>query len=181
MATKTDNYAIIALGGKQYRVREELQAQLDGRLLAGPADLGDARSLLRRPGEAAVAGASRPAPCHDRARAGMSEVDEETSLFVQHLRPHGHRELDALPVGSALVLALTVNAAAAFEPALALEEGEVTAVGVGYEDDVAAVAAVAPVGASPRHVLLAPEAERAVAAAAASHLDPGAIVEHALG
>ncbi len=79
-----------------------------------------------------------------------------------------------------LVLALPVTAAAAFEPALALEEREVAAVGIGDEDDVAAIAAVTAVGTALRHVLLAPEAERAVAAAAASHLDAGAIVEHTL-
>jgi hypothetical protein len=110
----------------------------------------------------------------------MSEVDEETSLLVQYLRPYGNHELDGLAVGSTLVLALPVNAASAFESAFTLEEGEVAPVGIGDEDDITAVTAVTAVGAAPRHVLLAPEAERAVAAAAATHLDAGAIVKHAL-
>jgi hypothetical protein len=108
----------------------------------------------------------------------MCEVDEETPFLVQHLRPHGHSELDGVAVGSMLVLALPVDAASALETALALEEGEVAAVGVGDEDDVAAVSAVTTVGAAPRHILFAPEAERAVSATAAPHLDAGTIVEH---
>jgi hypothetical protein len=110
----------------------------------------------------------------------MSEVDQEAPLFVQHLRPDGHFELDRLAVGPMLVLALPVDATSANEPALALEEGEIAAVGIGDEHDIAAIPAVTAVRAAFRHVLLAPEAERAVAATAAAHLDAGAIVEHAL-
>ena len=61
----------------------------------------------------------------------------------------------------------------------ARNDGEVAEIGVGDEHDVAAAAAVAAVGPALRHVLLAPEAQAAVAAAARQHLDAGAIVEHA--
>src|SRR4029078_2149751 len=99
-----------------------------------PAHLGEARSLLRRPGEAAVAGASRPAPRHDRPRPGMSEGDQEAPLFVQHLRADRHFEAARLAVGPMLVLALPVDATSANEPALALEEGEIAAGGIRAED-----------------------------------------------
>jgi hypothetical protein len=71
-----------------------------------------------------------------------------------------------------------MDAAPALEATLALEEGEVAAVGIGDEHDVSAVAAVSPVGPAFGHVLLTPEAQRAVASTAATHLDAGAIVEH---
>jgi hypothetical protein len=73
-----------------------------------------------------------------------------------------------------------MDTAPAFEPPLALEERQVAAIGVGEEDDVTAVSSVTAVRAALRHVLLAPEAERAVAPTAAAHLDAGAIVEHEL-
>ena len=60
----------------------------------------------------------------------------------------------------------------------ARNEGEVAEAGVGDEDDVAAAAAVAAVGPALRHVLLAPEAQASVAAAAGEHLDAGAVVKH---
>ena len=108
----------------------------------------------------------------------MCQVDEQAPFVVEHLRPHGNRHLDGLPVGAVLVLPLSVHAAATLEAALALEEREVAAIRVGNEDDIAAVPPVTAVGPPFRHVLLPPKAERAVPTAAASHLDAGAIVEH---
>jgi hypothetical protein len=64
------------------------------------------------------------------------------------------------------------------EDARAAEEGKVAQVGIGEQQDVAAVAAVAAVRAALGNVLLAPEAERAVPAASAADLDPRPIVEH---
>jgi hypothetical protein len=77
-----------------------------------------------------------------------------------------------------LVLSLAVNASARREPSLALEERKVAQIGVGQQDDVAAVSTVAAVRASLGDVFLPPEAERPVAAAAPAHLDAGAVVEH---
>ena len=68
-------------------------------------------------------------------------------------------------------------AAAGPELRLRAEEGEVAEAVIGLEDDVAAAAPVAAVGPTLRHVLLAPEAQASVAAAARQHLDAGAIVE----
>ena len=80
-------------------------------------------------------------------------------------------------VGAVLAGASPRLAAAGAELRLRPEAGEVAQSRVGSEDDVAAAAAVAAVGTALRHVLLAPEAQAAVAAAARLHLDAGAIVE----
>ena len=77
-----------------------------------------------------------------------------------------------------LVRAPAVTPATAHEAALALEEGKIAQVVVGDQDDVTAVPAVTAVRAALRNVLLAPEAERAVAAATPAHLDAGAVEEH---
>jgi hypothetical protein len=107
----------------------------------------------------------------------VGEIREQVLGLVEDLGAHGDGELDRVSRRTVLRLAPTVTAALTLEAALALEVREVTEVGVRKEDDVAAVAAVAAVRAALRHVLLAAEAERAVAAATASHLDAGAIVE----
>ena len=117
----------------------------------------------------------------DESRAGVREVGEQALVLVQHLRADRDAEHDVVAVGSALVRALPVPAALRLEAGAAVEEAEVAQVRVGHEDDVAAVAAVAAVGAALRHELLAAEAERAVAAAAAPDADPRAVVEHGLG
>src|SRR4029079_19815328 len=58
------------------------------------------------------------------------------------------------------------------------EERQVAEARVGAKDDVAAAAAVAAVGPALRHVLLAPEAQAPVAAAAGKDVDAGAVVKH---
>jgi hypothetical protein len=61
-----------------------------------------------------------------------------------------------------------------------LEAPEVSEVGIGNEDDIAAAPAVATVRASLRDVLLATEAKCAVPAAAGLDTDLGVIVEQPL-
>jgi hypothetical protein len=63
------------------------------------------------------------------------------------------------------------------EVALTLEMGEGSDVGVAFEDDVAASATVAAIGASVGHELLAAEADDAVAAVAGASLDFN-VVDH---
>jgi hypothetical protein len=76
------------------------------------------------------------------------------------------------------IRALPVASTARGEATLAREESEISEIRVCRDDDVAAVASVAAVGTALRDVLLAPEAERAVAAAASDYLDAGPVVEH---
>ena len=160
------------------RVREELEAELNRGLVAADPHLGQSRSLVCGRGEAPVARAACTPVRHRGPPARVREVDEEPAFGVEHLRPHGHAKLDGFSASPVFVAPLAVAAAAACEAALALEERKVAKIGIGDEDDIAAVAAVAAVGAAPGHVLLTPEAERAVAAAAPTHLDAGPVVEH---
>jgi hypothetical protein len=70
-----------------------------------------------------------------------------------------------------------VAPALAAEETLPLKEREIAQVGVRYEDDVAAVAAVAAVRPALGDVFLAAKADRAVAAATALDRDAGPVVE----
>jgi hypothetical protein len=108
----------------------------------------------------------------------MREIGEEMAAVVEDLGAHRYGELDRIPARSVLRLSLPVPATPTLEPALALEEREVPQIGLGEQDDVPAVSPVSTVRTTLRHVFLAPKAQRAVSAAAASHLDAGAIVEH---
>ena len=63
--------------------------------------------------------------------------------------------------------------------AASAQRGQVAPRGVADQHDVAAAPAVAAVGPAARHVRLAPEADAAVAAAAALDPDPRLVVEHA--
>ena len=135
---------------------------------------------MGRRGEALVARAAEAAVCDHGLRAGVREVDEQAAVVVEHLRADRDREDDVLAVGAALVRALAVASALGLEAAEPLEVREIAQVRVGHEHDVAAVAPVAAVGPALRDVLLAPEAQRAVAAAPALDADPRAVVEHRL-
>jgi hypothetical protein len=76
-------------------------------------------------------------------------------------------------------LALTVLAAARAEVAAPAQRGEVAALRVADQDDVAAASPVAAVRPAPRDVRLAAEADHAVAAAPALHVDLRSVEEHA--
>ncbi len=79
----------------------------------------------------------------------------------------------AVAIGAAAVLA------SIGPPALAMRERrQAVDARLGHHDDAAAVAAVAAIRAAARHVLLAPEAHAAVAAAAGLDFDGDAIDEH---
>jgi hypothetical protein len=108
----------------------------------------------------------------------MGQVRQEMPFAVEDLGPHRYREADQLATAAMSVGAFPVATAVSNESTLALEEGEIAEIGISDEYDIATVASVAAVGPTLRHVLLAPEAERSVAAAAPLNLDPGPVVEH---
>src|SRR5438270_282908 len=113
---------------------------------------------------------------HEQARAleVREELVAETDAFA--------RALDqAAPVGAVLLPATSRTAVAGLEPLLPREAGKVAPVGIGHDDHVAAPAAVAAVGPTLRDVLLAPEAQPAVAAAAGLDANLGSIMEHSRG
>src|SRR5262249_62399142 len=142
------------------------------------ADAGEAGSLTRRRGEAAVAAAAEPSAREDCLRAGAREIDDEVAVRIEDLRPHRDRQIDTLAVGAVLAGAAASPPAPALELALAAEARQVAQVRFCDKDDVAAAAAVPAAGAAFRDVLLAPKAQRAVAAAPRLHVNAGAVVEH---
>ena len=79
-----------------------------------------------------------------------------------------------------LLPATSGPAVSGLEPLLAREAGEVAPVRVGDDDHVAAAAPVAAVGPALRDLLLAAEAQAAVASAARLDANLGSIVEHRL-
>src|SRR5262249_59780731 len=79
-----------------------------------------------------------------------------------------------VPTGAAAVLA-----ASRLHPAKPLKRREIAERRIRDKEDVAAVAAVAPVGAALRHELLAAEAQPPVAPLAGLNVDRCAVAEHA--
>ena len=159
-------------------VGEQLQPQLDLAGLALEPALGEARRLPGRGREALVAVAAGAAARHDQPLP----VGEQLGLrAVQPVDDGARRDRDhpVLPALAVLALALAVLAAAGAEVPAAPERGEVAALGVADEHDVAAAAAVAAVGPAARHVRLAAKADHAVAAAAALDVDLRSVEEHA--
>ena len=161
-------------------VREQLQPQLDLGLSGRLPHLGEARRLPGRRREARVAAAAVAAAREDDARVRPREVRDQVALGAVRLRPDGNRELDRLAVGAVLARAAARLAAAGPELRLRAERGEVAQVGVGDGATTSPPRPPSPPSGPPfGHVLLAPEAQASVAAAAGQHLDAGAVVEHA--
>ena len=71
-----------------------------------------------------------------------------------------------------------MGAAGSLEVGGEAELGEVAQIGIGHQLDRAAVAAVAAVGTTAGHELLAAEADAAIATAAALHEHGGVVGEH---
>ncbi len=159
-------------------VGHQLQTQVELAGGTGQPGLREAGRLTRRRGEGRVAPAALSPAGHDRTDAGLGEVDDERAVGdVVDLRPDGHPDLDVAAVGAVLARAAAVAPALRLEDRLRPEGRKIAQVGVGYEHDAAAAPTVAAVGAAPGDVLLAAEAEAAVAAASRLHADAGAIVE----
>src|ERR671924_390689 len=159
-------------------VGEELQPQLERGLLAGETRLREAWRLPRRRGEAAVPAPARAAAGEEHPAAGRGEIGHHAALVVEDLRPDRNPQLDVVAVRAVLLPAAPVTAATGREPLLAREPRQVAAIRVGDDHDVPAMPAVPAVRSALRDVLLAPEAERAVPAAAGPDADLGPIVEH---
>src|SRR5205814_9876631 len=114
---------------------------------------------------------------HPSGRGG--EIGDQLPVPVENLRADRHAHVDRLPGRAVLQRTAAGLAVPRPEPAPRAKRREVAQVGVGDQDDVAAGAAVAAVGAALRDVLLAAEVQAPVAAATRLHADAGAVVEHA--
>ena len=165
---------------EERRVGDELQMQLEPVLLARLADLG---RVGRAPPGRRVAAVPLPALAaagHGDPRAGVGQVGDRLAGLAQaHLRADRH--LDARGPRRRARASRSPGRArrAARGSGTRCETGERSRrSALGDEHDVAAVAAVAAVGAALRDVLLPPEADAAVAAAAALDLDRRAVGEH---
>ena len=158
-------------------VGKQLQPQLDLALLPMLPDFREPRRLTRRTGEAAVASSACAAACEHDPGARALEVGHEL-VALEDLRPGRHAKLHALTGRAVLAGAAPGTAPLRLDPASPLEAREIAQIRVRDYDDVAAVPAVTAVRAAFGHVLLAPEAQRAVAAAPGLHPDARAIVEH---
>ncbi len=124
-----------------------------------------------------VAAPAVAALAHNDALAVVREVGElvEALLrlgveFVDH-GPQGDRQQNVRAVGPVALRALAVRAATRLEMVLEAVVDERRPLGVRDDHDVAAVAAVAAVGAAFGDMRLAPERHAARAAVAAFHVD----------
>src|SRR5713226_1875969 len=162
----------------QAHVGQESQLELDALLLALGPRLREARRLQRRCREVHVPQAAPPTLGEHPAPAGLAQVGEHLAARgVLHDGYRRHRE-EQLGRGVAVLVPAAPGLAVA-GPVLALE-AEVEQRGeplVRFQDDVAAVPAVAPGGPSPRRVLLPPERHRARPAVACLDEDLGFVDE----
>ena len=161
------------------RVDDELEAKREIRVLAGKPGLREAGRLPGRRGEARVAATPAASLRDDEPRVRGRQVGDEPPVAVEHLRAERHAYLRILTVGSMLAASAAAPALAGAHPSDPPKRREIAKRGVGDDEHVAAAPSVAAVRPALGHVLLAPEAERAVAAASCLDVDLRAIVEQA--
>ena len=131
-----------------------------------------------------VSTAADAAERHGDALAVMREVGDELARFLRFLevlvdhRAHGHLQDHVLAVGAAHARALAVRAALGLEVVLEAVVDQRRDAQVGLDDDVAAVTAVAAVGAAFGDVRLATEGHAARAAVAAFDVYAYLVYEH---
>ena len=164
----------------QADVGDELQLELDPALLAGRALLGVRRGAMGGRREVDVAAAAAAAAATTRRVSASSSSPTQSPVGVRADDGAGRHADDDVRGVPAMRPASRCRGRPrrGAEVDLALEVAERGHAGVDDEDDAAALAAVAAVGAAARHVRLAPEGRRAVAAGTAGHHDPSAISEH---
>ena len=131
---------------EQRSVSYQFQLELESPHLAVDPDLGDARRLAGRRGEAPVAAATRPAAGDDGPRRRVREVGDQRAVGRQHLRADGHDHEGVLAAAARAVGALAVAAVACADVRLVAQRDEVAALAVGDQHDVAAAAAIAAEG-----------------------------------
>ena len=152
--------------------------QLELGLLPGQAGLRKPWCLKRGRREAAITAPARASAADDSAGAGMGEIGDEMSFGVEDLRADGDAQHGVFTVRAVLprapARAPTTRRVLPPRP----ERRQVAEVGIGDEHDVPAVPAVTAVRPTSGHVLLTPEAERAVSPTPCDRGDAGAIVEH---
>ena len=126
-----------------------------------------------------VAPAAAAAFGYDGLLAVMAQVGNDlTRFFVFYDRPQGNRNEQVFGVAAVAVRPLTLAARLGLEQAAEAEVDEGVDIAVGYEDDVAAVTAVAAVRTALGDKFFAAEAAHAVAAFSGLHKNSGSIDKH---
>src|SRR5690606_32601174 len=163
-----DEGALARVGqAEQPGVRDQLQAQPHPHLLPRIAGDEPARRLIRRTLEVGVALAAVPAAQQHHALARLRQVGDHVLLvFREHLRARRHLQDHVLPARAGAVAAHAVMAALGAEMlGVAVIDQRVQAIDA-FDDDIAALAAVAAVRPAELDELLTPERHAAVAAVA---------------
>ena len=149
-------------------IGQKLQLKGDIVALAGQTGLGKARHLTGRCRKVLVAPAA-PAAARDGIVFAVGHiVHDAAGLGIAYQCAAGHADIKAVPVPAGAALALTVGAVSGNVLALVPEVHQGGHIVVNDKNDVAALAAVASVGAAGRDVFLAVEGDCAVAAVAGS-------------
>ena len=160
-------------------IGDEFEFELEAALLAFGAGLGVARGLVGGGWEVPVAAAALAAAGDDDALAGLVEVGQEDAVLgVVDERAGRDGDDEVLAVLAVHLLAHGRLAALGVPVVLAGEIEEGVFVRVGEEDDAAAVAAVAAIGAALGDVLFAAERDAARAAVTGLYVDLGFVNKH---
>jgi hypothetical protein len=103
--------------------------------------------------------------------------DNLAALFVAHLSADGHLDKDIIAIGTALVTTSSGLAVLSTNVHLLAKAAQIAYLPGGNQPHVAATAAIATIGTTPGHVLLASKADRPIATLAAPDVD-GRSIEH---
>ncbi len=151
-------------------VGHELQLEVEPALLAGLALLGERRRAALVREELGVAAPTLAALRAEPAVAGVDQVGQQVALEVVDHGAFGDVDLEVGAGVAVALLAHAVHAAGGTAVRVVAERQQRGHVAVGDEPDVAAVTAVATVGAAAGHVRLTPERDAAGAAVTAPNV-----------
>ena len=131
-----------------------------------------------------VAAAAHAAARHGDRLAVVGQIGDHLAHFplflevLAHNGAHGHLQHEVLAGGAVHAAAAAVGAALGLEVVLEAVLDERGDRGVGHNDDIAAVTAVAAVGAALGHMGLAPERHAPGTPVSALHIDAYFIDKH---
>src|SRR5260370_1181935 len=162
----------------QADIRQEFQLQTDMALLAWERIFVLARSLMPGLGKVLIAASAAASVGDQYALAGSGEIGDDRAVLVKRQRADGNLQDNVLTGMPGAVGTFAVTAAIGFELAIVAVAEQRIVVGIGFEIDAAAMAAVPAGGATAWHVFFAPEGNAAVAAVAGLHQYFGFINEH---
>src|SRR5882762_5153606 len=162
----------------QADIGQKFQFEAKMALFAGKSILMFARSLVPGLGKVLIAAPATPAVRDKDALAGSGEISDGRALLVKHQRADGNLQDHIRARMASTIGALAVTAAIGLEFAIVAVAKQRVVVRVGFQIDVAAMAAVAARRTTARNIFFAPKGHAAVAAVAGLHEYFGFINEH---